>query len=136
MIQYSIVLAKVLQGSAAALRSVKNLFFILNNKSFSTPQMLVLTVISNNIICNLVRTLWTLKCNKKEEIVNTPQPSGTEAQLLEAEFQLGTIHILRKHFCSTKLNLTPKVFTKTWVFFVKTKEYLFQHYICDEICML
>lgn len=28
------------------------------------------------------------KCNKKEEIVNTPQPSGTEAQLLEAEFQL------------------------------------------------
>ena len=29
----------------------------------------------------------TLKCNKKEEIVNTPQPSGTEAQLLEAEFQ-------------------------------------------------
>ena len=36
----------------------------------------------------MVRTLQTLKCNKKEEIVNTPQPSGTEAQLLEAEFQL------------------------------------------------
>ena len=35
----------------------------------------------------MVRTLQTLKCNKKEEIVNTPQPSGTEAQLLEAEFQ-------------------------------------------------
>ena len=35
----------------------------------------------------MVRTLLTLKCNKKEEIVNTPQPSGTEAQLLEAEFQ-------------------------------------------------
>ena len=35
----------------------------------------------------MVRTLRTLKCNKKEEIVNTPQPSGTEAQLLEAEFQ-------------------------------------------------
>ena len=49
--------------------------------------MLVLTVVSINIICNLVRTLRTLKCNKKEEIVNTPQPSGTEAQLLEAEFQ-------------------------------------------------
>ena len=35
----------------------------------------------------MVRTLQTLKCNKKEEIVNTPQPSGTEAQLLKAEFQ-------------------------------------------------
>jgi len=28
------------------------------------------------------------KCNKKEEIVNTPQPRGAEAQLLEAEFEL------------------------------------------------
>jgi len=28
------------------------------------------------------------KCNKKEDIVNTPQPIGAEAQLLEAEFQL------------------------------------------------
>ena len=25
----------------------------------------------------------------------------------------GTIHILRKHFYSTELNLTPKLFTKT-----------------------
>ena len=44
---------------------------------------------------------------------------------------IGTIHILRKHFYST--------FHKNWVFFVKTKEFLFQHYIltkfscCSEI---
>ena len=36
----------------------------------------------------MVRTLRTLKCNKKEDIVNTPQPRGAEAQLLEAEFEL------------------------------------------------
>ena len=42
----------------------------------------------------MVRTLLTLKCNKKEEIVNTPQPSGTEAQLLEAEFQQGADHVI------------------------------------------
>ena len=42
-------------------------------------------------------------------------------------FILGTIHILRKHFYSTKLNLTSEF--KNWVFFVKTKEFIFQHYI-------
>ena len=42
---------------------------------------------------------------------------------------LGTIHILRKHFYSTKLNLTSKFFTKTDFFFVKSKEFLFQRYI-------
>ena len=42
----------------------------------------------------MVRTLRTLKCNKKEEIVNPPQPSGTEAQLLEAEFQQGQDHVI------------------------------------------
>ena len=41
----------------------------------------------------------------------------------------GTIHILRKHLYSTKLNLTFKFFTKKLFFFVKTKEFLFQHYI-------
>ena len=39
---------------------------------------------------------------------------------------LGTIHILRRHFYSTKLNLTSKVFTKTeffssnWVPIIRT----------------
>ena len=33
---------------------------------------------------------------------------------------IGTIHILRKHFYGTKLNLTSKFFTKTG-FFVKTQ---------------
>ena len=42
---------------------------------------------------------------------------------------LGTIHILRKHFYSTKLNFTSKFFTKTGFLFFKTKEFLFQHYI-------
>ena len=42
---------------------------------------------------------------------------------------LGTIHILRKHLYSTKLNLTSKFFTRTGFFFVKIKEFLFQHYI-------
>ena len=46
---------------------------------------------------------------------------------------IGTIHILRKHFYSTKLNLTPRIFTKTCCFFVKTtvetEEFLLQHYI-------
>jgi hypothetical protein len=41
---------------------------------------------------------------------------------------LGTIHILRKHLYSEKINLTSKFFTKL-SFFVKTKEFLFQRYI-------
>ena len=41
---------------------------------------------------------------------------------------LGTIHILRKHFQSTKLNLTTN-FSQKLCFFIKTKEFLFQHYI-------
>ena len=40
----------------------------------------------------------------------------------------GTIHILRKHFYSTKLNLTSQLFTKTGVF-RQSEEFLFQHYI-------
>ena len=42
---------------------------------------------------------------------------------------LGIINMLRKHLYSTKLNLTSKFFTRTGFFFVKTKEFLFQHYI-------
>ena len=41
---------------------------------------------------------------------------------------LGTIHILRKHLYSTKLNLTSKIFTKTG-FFRQNKSGVFQHYI-------
>ena len=36
---------------------------------------------------------------------------------------------LRKHFQRTKPNLSSTFFTKTGFFFVKTKEFLFQHYI-------
>ena len=38
--------------------------------------------------------------------VDLPPPAG-----------LGTIHILRQHFYSTKLNLTSKFFHKNWIFF-------------------
>ena len=38
---------------------------------------------------------------------------------------LGTIHILRKHFYSTKLNLTSKFFTKTGFFLSKQKNFSF-----------
>ena len=34
--------------------------------------------------------------------------------------RLGNIHILRKHLCSKKLNLTSKFFTKTGFSFVKS----------------
>ena len=45
----------------------------------------------------------------------------------------GTIHILRKHFYSTKMNLTSKFFGKPGgCFFVKLKEFFFQHYILTE----
>ena len=38
---------------------------------------------------------------------------------------LGTIHILRKHFFSKKLNLTSKFFTKTRFFSSKQKNFFF-----------
>jgi hypothetical protein len=37
----------------------------------------------------------------------------------------GTIHILRKHFYSTKLNLTSKFFTKTDFFSSNQKKFFF-----------
>ena len=48
-----------------------------------------------------------------------------------ASFKLGTIHILRQHLYSSKLNLIKYlIFQKKPVyFFVKTKDILFQHYI-------
>ena len=48
-----------------------------------------------------------------------------------ASFKLGTIHILRQHLYSSKLNLIKYlIFQKKNVcFFVKTKDILFQHYI-------
>ena len=42
--------------------------------------------------------------------------------------QLGTIHILRKHLYSAKLNLITKL-----GFFVKTKEFIFQRYYLKKI---
>ena len=47
---------------------------------------------------------------------------------INGQLPLGTIHILCKHFYSTKLNFTSKHFTKTGVVFVKTEEFLFQHF--------
>ena len=38
---------------------------------------------------------------------------------------LGTIHILRKHFYSTKLNLTSKFFTRTGFFSSKQRNFFF-----------
>ena len=48
---------------------------------------------------------------------------------------LGIIHILRKHFYSTKLNLTSKFFTKTG-FFCQNKRISFSTVHFDEIFML
>ena len=45
---------------------------------------------------------------------------------------LGTIHIFRKHFYNTKLHLN-ELFTETVVFFSKTREFIFQHYILTKI---
>ena len=47
----------------------------------------------------------------------------------DSDAPLGTIHKLRQQLNSSKLNLTSKFFHKNWVFLVKTKEFLFQHYI-------
>jgi hypothetical protein len=56
------------------------------------------------------------------------QPNFAKDKSTAMVISLGTIHILRKHFYSTKINLTFKFFTETG-FFVKRKEFLFQHYI-------
>ena len=56
------------------------------------------------------------------------QPNFAKDKSTAMVISLGTIHILRKHFYSTEINLTSKFFTKNG-FFVKTKEFLFQHYI-------
>ena len=47
----------------------------------------------------------------------------------------GTIHILRKHFYSKKLNLTSKFFTKTG-FFRQNKRISFSTLHFDEILVL
>ena len=52
--------------------------------------------------------------------------------MLMPDFFKGTIHILRKHLYSTKLNLITKFFIKTF-FFVKTMEFLFQHYVLAKV---
>ena len=51
-----------------------------------------------------------------------------DADLLECIDLLGTIHILREHLYSTKLNLHNfQIFHKNC--FVKIKEFIFQHYV-------
>ena len=52
---------------------------------------------------------------------------------------LGTIiYYVHNQFYGTKINLSFKFFTKTVVFFVKSKEFLFQHYILTKFsyCIL
>ena len=46
-------------------------------------------------------------------------------QLLDALTFLGTIHILRRHFYSTKLDLISQIFTKAVVFFRQIKRISF-----------
>ena len=48
----------------------------------------------------------------------------------------GTIHILLKHFYSSKFNLTSKLFTKTGCFFRQIKRISFSTIHFDEIFML
>ena len=55
----------------------------------------------------------------KELILEGGRPPLTSRELIYPTYLLGTIHILRKHFCSTKLNLTSKFWQKLF-FFVKT----------------
>ena len=66
------------------------------------------------------------------------QPNFAKEKSTAMVISLGTIHIIRKHFYSTKINLTSKHFHKNWVFFVKTEEFLFQHYILTKFssCIL
>ena len=45
--------------------------------------------------------------------------------MLMPDFFKGTIHILRKHLFSTKLNLTSKIFTNTGFFLSKLKNFFF-----------
>ena len=59
-----------------------------------------------------------------------------EESVLKDYFQLGTIHILRKHFYSTKLNLTSKFFTKTDFFFRQIKRISFSTLHFDKIFTL
>ena len=65
--------------------------------------------------------------------------AGAELDAIDDEkntpLMLGTIHILRKHFYSTKLNLTFKFFTKTR-FFRQNKRISFSTLHFGEIFML
>ena len=64
-----------------------------------------------------------------------PCSEKTYRRLLMLQNVLGTIHILHKHFYSTKLNLTFKFFTKT-EFFRQIKRISFSTLRFDEIFML
>ena len=78
------------------------------------------------------------------EILSSPeQPSRINSlssnddciELMTRAYAKGTIHILRKHLYSTKLNLTYYFFTKTCVFLSRQKNY-FSTLHFDKIFML
>ena len=79
-----------------------------------------------------------LSRKKKKEYVTTieDQLNGLvkENRSLKRDNE-GTIHILRKHLYSTKLNLTSKIFTKTG-FFRQNKRISFSTLHFDEFFML
>ena len=51
------------------------------------------------------------------------------------DFAQGTIHILRKHLCSTKFNSITKFYMKTGIFHQNKKVY-FSKSCCDKIFMM
>ena len=55
--------------------------------------------------------------------------------VLDANAPLGTIHILLKHFYSTKLDLISQIFTKTGFFFRQIKSISFSTLHFDKIFM-
>ena len=76
---------------------------------------------------------WSHKRRDRVDQVLVRELHAEEASWTDYQ---GTIHILRKHLYSTKLNLTSKFFTRTGVFFVKTKDFSFSTLHFDIIFML
>ena len=76
-----------------------------------------------------VKHLWPLLMRSRGRELHLAPPFLVEDYVSNAV--QGTIHILRKHLYSIKLNLITKL-----GFFVKTKEFVFQHYDLTKITLL